>query len=201
MDKEPDTEKKIFEAARAVFIERGFAGSRMQDIADRAGINKAMLHYYFRSKDLLFESVFRGVAPHVFGSIALAFSGDEPLPAKVEKLVHTYLDLMSEQPFVVGFVLSEMSRNPGRLQEIVRPLVPFDTAQLSRQIEEEVQAGRMRPISTEQFIVNLLGLCVFPFLARPMLGAILGVEGDRFDAFVAERRATLADFFLNGLRP
>src|SRR6476619_4101940 len=181
-----DTEQRILEAAKAVFVLRGTAGARMQEIAEEAGVNQALLHYYFRSKDRLAQAVFRETAGRMFPAIIGILGGDLPLEKKIDALVATYLDTMSRTPFLPGYILSELHHHPERMSQllgnvvgnksggdvpnIVRPI--FE--KLDRQLEDEARAGRMKRISSPQFVVNLLSLCIFPFAARPMLRAVLG---------------------------
>ena len=204
-----DTEERILEAAQAVFVRRGTAGARMQEIAQEAGVNQALLHYYFRTKERLAEAVFRLVAGQVIPRVLGFVASDAPIEEKVERFVHLYLDTFSRSPFIPGYVLSELHHHPERLPQLLAKSVGGEPAVLARpvlaklraQIDERVRAGTMRPIAPEQFLVNLLSLCVFPFAARPLIGAVLGVDDREFKQFIAERKRELPEFFLNALRP
>jgi len=204
-----DTEHRILEAAHAVFLRRGTAGARMQEIADEAGVNKALLHYYFRTKDRLAQAVFQRAAQQLFPSVLAALASDTPLEAKVAQVVQLELDHLTRRPYLPGYILSELHHHPDRLTQLI-PLmlgVPLDEARrglftvLRHQIDERVRAGTMRRIAPEQFVVNLLALCVFPFAARPMLMAMLGFDAADFEQFIARRRKELVPFFLGALRP
>lgn len=201
MAEEKETETKIFEAAERVFHRRGFHGARMQEIADEAGINKALLHYYYRSKEKLFEVIFRAAARQMFPRIARTFNADLPIEEKVRLLIATYLDFLSANPHLPGFVLHEMSRHPEHLKRMISSLGAIELDKLGTQIDARVAAGTMRPIAPEQFVVNLVALCAFPFVARPMIHAVLGLDDDRFAAFIEARKRELPTFFLNALRP
>jgi AcrR family transcriptional regulator len=195
------TEQRIFEAAKQVFLEQGTARARMEDIADEAGINKAMVHYYFRSKDRLSEAVFREAAGHLMPRIVELITADRPLDQKVEAIIQEYLDFLSENPHLPGFVIYEINYHPERAQQFIRSMGPPDWGPLRRQIEQRVEEGTLRPIGVEQFVVNLVALCVFPFVARPMVELLFGLEGEAFEAFIAQRKEELPAFFLNALRP
>jgi AcrR family transcriptional regulator len=201
MADQTDTEQKIFEAAKQVFLEQGTAKARMQEIADEAGINKAMVHYYFRSKDRLSEAVFQEAAgrflPRIFGVLA----GAQSLEEKVKTVIQEYTDFLGDNPHLPGFVIHEISHHPERAKQFVRSIGTPDLEPLREQLEEQVEAGAIRPISIEQFVVNLIALCVFPFVARPMLELLLGFDGDQFDGFIEQRQHELPAFFLNALRP
>src|SRR5215471_10004926 len=106
------TEQRILDAAHRVFIKRGTAGARMQEIADEAGVNKALLHYYFRSKDRLSDAVFQRVARGIFGRLSEAAGSELELEDKVRLIVGIYLEQLSKTPYVPGYVISEMNQHP-----------------------------------------------------------------------------------------
>lgn len=203
-----DTEKRILDAARTVFVRSGTAGARMQEIAEEAGVNQALLHYYFRSKDGLAIAVFRETAGRLIPSALAVLGSDESLERKVERFVHLYIDTVRQNPFIPGYIIAELHHHPERLSALVAQFAggqangvarPF-LQRLGAQIAEGVQAGTMRPIAPEQLLVNLVALCVFPFLARPLLHTVLGMDDDAFGRFLDERRAQLPTFILNALR-
>src|ERR687895_384777 len=113
-----DTEQRILEAARVVFIRRGTAGARMQEIAAEAGVNQALLHYYFRSKERLAEAVFRQVAGRVLPTIFAILGSDLPIEAKVEQIVAAYIEAFSRSPFLPGYILSELHHHPERATQL-----------------------------------------------------------------------------------
>ena len=204
-----ETEQRILQAARTVFVRRGTAGARMQEIAEEAGVNQALLHYYFRSKDRLAEAVFREAAARLFPAVVGVLGSDATVEAKVEQFVHLYIDTVRRNPFVPGYILAELHHHPERLTALVSeaagaPLASMRErflARLDAQLRERAAAGTMRPIAPEQFLVNLLGLSVFPFVAKPLLHALLGMSEQEFDRFLDARRTELPGFILNALRP
>ena len=113
--KDTDTEQRILRAARKVFVRRGTAGARMQEIAAEAGVNQALLHYYFRSKDRLAEAVFREVAGHLVPAVLRMLGAESSLEEKVEGFVHLYIDAVRQSPFLPGYILSELHHHPERL--------------------------------------------------------------------------------------
>jgi len=201
-------ERRILDAAAAVFLRRGTAGARMQEIADEAGVNHALLHYYYRSKDRLAQAVFVQAAARMMPAIASLMASDAPLEAKVEQAIAIEIDHLSRNPLLPAYLISELNHHPERVRQLVTSIAGTDpervgrrvTTVLRRQIAERVRAGAMRPISAEAFMVNLMSLCIFPFAARPLIGAVLGLDARRFARFIDDRRASLPAFFLNGLR-
>lgn len=209
-DAVPDAEARILEAARSVFIRRGTAGARMQEIAAEAGVNQALLHYYFRSKNALSAAVFEQLASRLFAALLQALAEESTLDEKIDRIVALYHDNLSKNPFLPGYIIAELQHHPERIETLLarigggrdpRQVVLPLFVRLGEQIEAEVRAGRMRPIGPRQFVVNLVSLCIFPFAARPMLAMMLGLDDDAFPSFIDERRRTLADFYRNALRP
>ncbi|ARA92718.1 TetR family transcriptional regulator [Rhodothermaceae bacterium RA] len=198
---EQDTETRIFEAARAVFVEQGFDGARMQEIADRAGINKALLHYYYRSKARLFEAVFRASAAEVLGQAATALRQDQPLPDRLTTFVHTYIDLIRANPHLPAFVLEELRRNPDALKAVVAEHTPGLLDALGRGIEDAVAAGRLRRIDPAHLLAHLIGLCIIPFIARPMLQTATQMDDAAYDAFLEARKEEVSAFIHRALVP
>jgi TetR/AcrR family transcriptional regulator len=203
------TEQRILDAAHAVFIRSGTAGARTQEIAREAGVNSALLHYYFRTKERLAEAVFTRAACQLLPAVIGILASDAELEEKVEQVVQTELQHLSKAPFLPGYILSELAHHPeraGQLVSAVTGMVPAEigkrvSAVLRGQIDAAVRAGRIHPIEPDQFTVNLLAMCVFPFAARPMLMALLGFDQAGFDRFIDRRRKELAPFFLRALRP
>src|SRR6185295_18130949 len=198
-ERDRDTEQRILDAAHGVFVRRGTAGARMQEIAAAAGGNQALLHYYFRSKDRLSHAAFERAASQFMPAVIQVLASDAELE----------LEHLARAPYLPGYIISEVTHHPerarqliasitGRTPEDVRPQV---VAMLRKQIDARVRRGTMRPIAPEQFIVNLMSLCVFPFAARPMIAAMLGMDQAAFDQFLARRRQDLPAFFLGALRP
>lgn|SRR5262249_46055659 len=209
LNRDGDTEQRILDAAHAVFMRRGTAGARMQDIAKEAGVNQALLHYYFRTKERLSEAVFRRAAMQLLPRVVEVLEGPADLDEKVRQIVQIELDVLSRAPSLPGYLIGELHHHPERASQLVAALTGLTPAAvrprllgtLRRQLAEAARAGRIRPIAPEQFLVNLIALCIFPFAARHMMTAMLGLDRQGFDAFIERRRHELAPFFLGALRP
>lgn len=204
-----DTESRILDAAHSVFMRHGSAGARMQEIAREAGVNQALLHYYFRSKKGLADAVFRRAVMTIIPPVIQLLGSDTPLPDKIERAVHLYLDNLARTPILPGYLLAELNHHPERAQQLFRAMTGLDhnefapriLSRLRAQIGEQVRAGAMRPTRAEDLVITIASLCLFPFAARPMLTAILGIDDDEFERLIKRRRADLADFILRGFRP
>jgi AcrR family transcriptional regulator len=203
------TEQRILDAARTVFLKQGTAGARMQEIAEVAGVNKALLHYYFRSKARLAEAVFVDAARQLLPAVIEVLASPAEIEEKVERVVDIELSHLSKAPFLPGYLISEMHHNPDRPRQLIESFTGLAAREirlrvlrtLSAQIAERVAEGTMRPIKPEQFVVNLLSLCVFPFAARPMVMLLLDLDEQGFQKFIERRRTELVSFFLGALRP
>jgi TetR/AcrR family transcriptional regulator len=202
-------EQRILDAAHRVFLRRGSAGARTQEIADEAGVNKALLHYYFRSKERLATAVFHRAAARLMPPVIATLASDAELEDKIRRVIQIELDVLLRHPYLPGYIISELTHNPARGKQFLSALsgIPLDEiaagplAVLERQIQADVRAGRMRPIAPDQLLLNLLSLCVFPFAARPMVQTVLRLDDDGFARLIARRKRDLPAFFLQALRP
>jgi AcrR family transcriptional regulator len=204
-----ETEKRILDAAKMVFVRRGTAGARMQDIAEEAGVNQALLHYYFRSKEKLSEAVFRDTAGRMFPALIQIVGSDKSLTEKIDLIVDTYLTQMTQTPFLPGYILSELHHHPERMHQLLGQIAGGELTTLTRpaldklekQITSEARAGRIRRMNAAQFFVNLVSLCIFPFAARPMINAALGFNDDDFAKFIEQRRKDLPIYIRSAIQP
>lgn len=190
-----ETEQKIIASAERLFYQKGKAGASMQDIADDAGINRTLLNYYFRSKDQLFEAVFRKAMGSFVPSIAKMLQSDMPVNEYVPQMVETIIDAMLENPQIPIFVLQELSSNPDRMPQIIKGM-GIDPSLGIRKLEEEQVPSKGTLPDPRQVILNLLSLCIFPFAARPVVTEIL-YHGDH-EAYIAamkERKEIIPKMF------
>ncbi len=199
-DKDLNSEQIILKAAKTVFISKGLEGSRMQEIADEAGINKALLHYYYRNKEKLFEAVFEDAFAKLLPTIVELIKSEIPLFDKIELFVRNYIDIFTENPFVPGFIMHELSRNPDRIVNLIAN-IGIDPHILIRQIDDEVKKGTIEPINPFHLIVNMLSMCIFPFAARPIIQNMLFQNDSKaFNEFIEERKQEVPAFIINSIR-
>jgi TetR/AcrR family transcriptional regulator len=195
------TEEKIFDAAVIVFVEKGMDGARMQDIADRASINKSLLHYYYRSKDKLFDAVFQKIAGKVFEKFAPVFDQNLTLEEKIRFFYKEHLSFMAENPRLPSFVLNEINRNPARIRKIIKSM---DFNKLLMMLEEqhgdELRMYNITSKSIPQIMTTIVSISVFPFAARGIIQTILENIGMDFDSYIEERKEFAADFVISALK-
>ncbi len=196
-----DKEKSILNAARDIFIRKGLKGARMQEIANAAGINKALLHYYFRSKNKLFRAIFNEAFKRFMPRLDKINDVDVSVYEKLEFFVDNYINLLSKNPFLPGFVLEEMNREPEIVVEMVEALgINFDL--VISQIEVEIEQGKIRKMSPRHLLANIIAMCIFPFAAKPMVQAVLlDNDNEKFNQFVTERKQEVKDFVFAAIAP
>jgi AcrR family transcriptional regulator len=199
-----DAKARILDAADFVFVRRGVDGARMQEIADRAGVNKALLHYYFRSKANLARAVWLRIASSFVPGIFEMLSSDLSLEEKIDRFVDSYHSILTRHPYLLAYVVAEAARRPALVEDFYSPERRLAARRmigtLRRQIDERVKGKNMAPVSAEQFFVTLLSSCLFPFAARPMLSEILGLGSSELKRFLERRRKELPAFLKRALQ-
>lgn len=194
-----NTEDKIVEAAKDVFVRKGMDGARMQEIADEAGINKALLHYYFRSKEKLFDAIFERIIGIAFPKIGQILFSDADFKIKVEQAVDTYLDLLMKHPYLPAFILKEVNRDASLLFKLIRKL-GFDPKPILKMVSDAMDRGEIIRMKPEHLIINVVSLCVFPFAVRPIIGYVaFGEDKKATDAFFEERKQVVKGFVLRAI--
>lgn len=195
------TEQRIFEAAHEIFVQKGLDGAKMQEIADRAGINKALLHYYYRSKEKLFEVVVKAVINRAFPVVRQLIESEEPLEQKITRFIDFYIELITRNTFVPLFIISELNRHPDRFFETIFPKDLPKPEVFFRQVEEEIARGNLRPVEPQHLLVNILSLCVFPFVAKPMFRVLLGMDQQELNRFMSGRKEEVKRFVFQAIKP
>ncbi len=199
--KKDNTEEKILIAAQSVFIRKGMDGSRMQEIADEAGINKALLHYYFRSKQKLFEAIFSKVFKQIFPDIKNLLFAERPIEEKLGIFIERYIDLLMKNPFLPSFILKEINRDPEFLASIIKKqgVNPDD---ILRVFEMEMEKGQLRKFDPRDLMINILALSIFPFAARPLMQIMFFDNNKKaYREFLIQRKETVREFILNSILP
>ncbi len=197
-EKEIHTEDKIIEAAREVFIEKGMVGARMQEIADKAGINKSLLHYYFRSKEKLFDAILSQVIGGIGSMFGLMMHEDVNIENKLKLFINTYIEVFQKNPFLPNFILNEINRNPDGIMVLfakakIEPKKFFDP--LDKQLKAEGYS-----IHPQDFMINILSMTIFPVAIKPILEQLL-FEGDekQSGSYLISQKESVLTFMMNAL--
>lgn len=191
--KQENTEQKIITAAREVFLKNGMDGARMQQIADEAGINKSLLHYYFRSKDKLFDKVFTDTFSSVIETINDVFEKSNTLESFIRNFVNGYTKTLIDRPYIPNFVFHELSKNPDRVVKHMST-ANFDKKKIFAMIANE-DIKKLKPVDPVHILIDVLALSVFPFIARPVItGFILDGDDNAYEKLISERAEHIIDF-------
>ncbi len=183
------TEEKIMAAARTVFHSKGFAAARTRDIAEEAGINLALLNYYFRSKEKLFVLVMIETLTEFFGSVSVIINNPETtFEEKIEQFAAGYIDMIFREPDIPLFIMSEIRNNPEQLLQKVDIRTTVFNSVFIHQFAEAVEQGKIKDQNFLHFMMNFIGLIVFPFIAKPLLQAISGLTEEQLNALIEERK-------------
>ena len=184
IDADLSTGEKIKEAARKVFTQKGYAATRTRDIAEEAGINLALLNYYFRSKEKLFKEVMLEKVQQLFGALLPLMSDPSTkLESKIEGIVSTYLDMLLANPDLPLFVLSEIRGQQEQLKKVLPLEKILQNISLVKQLKE-----RRPDIKPVHYLMNILGMTVFPFIAMPAFKTLGIINKSEFEALISERK-------------
>lgn len=199
-EKAKNTEKQILNAAKNIFQTKGMNGARMQEIADEAGINKAMLHYYYRSKQLLFEAVFKNAFSLLAPQLNTILNDDSTIKEKVIKFTHNYISFISKHPYLPNFVIQELNRNPDFIEKIQQTSAFPSLDKFNAQVEKEVKAGILKPIDGKQLFVHIISLNIFPFVAKPLIKGFLELSDTDFKKMMEQRKTEVSEFIINSIK-
>jgi TetR/AcrR family transcriptional regulator len=194
------TEDKILEAAKKVFVRNGLDGATMQQIADEAGINKSLLHYYFRTKQKLFGTVLKFAFKFIVPQLQDILTSPDPIFIKIERLVSEYIDLLLKNSHIPAFVLHEINRNPDSIVQIMKD-AGINPKLLFNPLLEDIRKGNIRPIDPRHLIINILSLCVFPIIARPLAQRVFFENNENaYKLFLEERKKEVSDFIIASIK-
>jgi AcrR family transcriptional regulator len=190
------TRDRILAIASEVFYQKGLSGARMQDIADQSGINKAMLHYYFKSKELLFDTVFQRALGLFLGGIAQVLNAAVPLPQKLTQYVAYTTEALAQNPHVAAFIVHELQQHPERLaaQFGQGGIINLDT--FRQQLQATGKPQHQAPHAAEHLFTNMVALCVYPVLAQPLLRPLLHQSEAQYRRFLQERQGVVTQLLL-----
>jgi AcrR family transcriptional regulator len=200
-EKDRSTEEKIKNAARAVFHRKGFAATRTRDIAEEAGLNLALLNYYFRSKEKLFDIIMLETMMGFMGAMVFVFNDeDSGIEEKAERMVASYIDLLIKEPQIPLFLMNELHRNPAGLAGTLNIKSILFNSVFARQYQEAMAKRSGEPLHIMHFVMNLMGLVVFPFIGRPMLKIIGDLSDEKFVAMMKERKKLVSEWVAGMLK-
>jgi len=194
----------ILEAATRVFIRKGFAGARMEEIARESGMNRALLHYYFQSKERLFNIIFERHFKLIQTGLGEIFISDDSVEGKIRRIILHYYQQISQNPFLPMFVMHELSVNPDRIVNMMRNAsgLPENHAHVFiQQVNEAGKSGLIRPVDGAHLLSSIFSMIIYPFLAKPVLKMILQTDEDGYQRFINNRPEFVTDLVLQSIKP
>jgi AcrR family transcriptional regulator len=193
-------EKSILEAAKNIFLQKGMDGARMQEIADEAGINKSMLHYYFRSKELLFKAVFMEAFSTLAPQLNEILNAETSICDKIKEFSYNYINFVIAHPYLPNFILQEMNRNEAFIHDLISKKHFPSIKKFKLQVEEKVADGTLKPIKAAHLFINIMALNIFPFVASPLLKRILKTSDKAYQKLIEERKTEVSTFIINAIK-
>lgn len=194
------TEQQILEAAKTVFQAKGMDGARMQEIADEAGINKAMLHYYYRSKEVLFEAVFKSAFLLLAPQLNAVLNDDSSIEDKIKNFSFNYISFMMKHPYLPNFIIQELNRKEDFILKLKENTGFPNLEKFKEKVDSEISQGILNPIEADQLFVNIIALNIFPFLGKPLIKAFADKDEKAFKEFVEIRKTEVANFIINSIK-
>lgn len=196
-----DTEQVIKDAAKKIFLLNGLKGARMQAIADEADINRAMLHYYFRTKEKLFEVIFADAMREMNDRMGAIATSDLTIFEKIEHFVHGYSEKATENPEFDLFLMNEFRQNPKFFENLMKTSSTGNSIRTF--IIELERASERREIVGEpyQIFISMVGACMLPFAGMTMLRTMIGKSEKAYQKLLSERKEFLIQFLIKGITP
>ncbi len=198
------SEELILNAAVKVFTRKGYAGARMEEIAKEAGINRALLHYYFRDKETMFNIIFETRFKEFFTGLFGAFQSEAPLLEKIKWVIDHEITVLSQQPDLARFVIMEIAQQPDRLIQFGQKLGLNPRAMLGnfqKEIQQNITAGKIRPIDGRQLLMNIISICIYPFVAKPIIKTMMQMDENTFIDLMGKRKKDAYEFIINAITP
>jgi TetR/AcrR family transcriptional regulator len=198
-----DTEGKIIEAAKRVFIEKGLESTSMQDIADEAHISRTSIHYYYHNKEMLFEAIFDGVLQEFVPQLHSILRSNCSIIEKIEQLVDNYTYMLQNNSLLPRFMIVEVQRDPKHVLSLLAKKVneQIDISEVVYQLDNEIKAGRIRPIDFPHLLIMFYSLCVFPFLAQPLFNEMYAFDNEKSFQFIEKQKDISKELIRKFLMP
>lgn len=195
------TRLKLMETARELFIAKGVDRVGVREIASKAGVNLSLMNYYFQSKENLLEEIFEQSIKDNGQKIRQILNADLPLCEKIKLYINTYIDVLTEDPLLVPFVLSIIHRNAEQAPRLKSVHSLYNTEAFSKQLKHEAELGHIRNIDPEQFFISMISLILFPFAIKPLISYRMSLTKEQMATFLEDRREHIYDMLMASLKP
>jgi TetR/AcrR family transcriptional regulator len=198
---EAQTQKLIKQKAKLLFFQKGFLNATTQEIADEAGVNRALIHYYFRSREQMLDILLDETILEKKERVRSVLTFDLPFREKIARYIDAVVDYGLTYPYLENFIISETARNPEKVRELCSKDKIKSSDLIREQLEEEIKQKKMAPISAEHFMVNMAALCNYPLLAKSVLKTIHGMTDSAYRKFLMERKQIIYSTIFNEAMP
>jgi AcrR family transcriptional regulator len=188
---EAQTQRLIIEKAKILFFQKGLLNATTQEIADEAGVNRALIHYYFRSREQMLEVLLEETIQEKKNRARSILSSEIPFREKIARYIDAVVDYGLKYPYLENFIISETARHPEKLEDFCSRDRVKSSELIREQLEEEIQAKRMEPVSAVHFMVNLSAMCNYPLLAKSVLQSVHGMTDTSYRKFLNERKRVI----------
>lgn len=203
MKNSSNTEKKIINAARKVFYEKGFKGATMREIATKANTNLALVNYYFRSKENLIYIIHDETFMVLLNQISNCIQQEISIEEKIKNIIHEYIDFFIVNPHIPSFISGEIIRNPKKIAGIMKEKISRSNihSEFGEQVKEHVKTGVFKPQTTTlQIFTNILSLTIFPVLSQPILKETFSLNDEEFRQFMLNRKNEISRMIINSIK-
>lgn len=196
-----DTKEKILDSAYQIFIQKGVDGAGIKEIADRAKVNKAMLYYYFDSKDHLFTEVFRkALKESGLQTMDVLENEQTPLFDKIRTYINTLTEQILSEPQIATFLMNELTRHPESLSMLLVEEVNFDRSVLDQQINDAADRYEIARINSQQLLANITALCLGPIVNKQFYSVLLEIDDEAtYNDFLQKRKGIVYDMVVSWL--
>ena len=195
------TEEQILTAAFDVLIEKGLGDTKMQDIADRAGIKRTVLNYYFRTKEKLCQRVAGDILRQGMPEMVRILNGDLPLFEKIESFTERYIVRLESNPFMALFLVNEINEQESSFLQSVAEQVAPNIDGFTAHVEREIAFGNIVPVHPVQLYMNIISLCVFPMMAKPLLKVFTRTSEEDMNRLLEDRKKEVARMLIKLITP
>jgi TetR/AcrR family transcriptional regulator len=198
---EVQTEQLIQDTAKKLFFEKGLMKATTAEIAKEAGVNRALIHYYFRSREHMMEILLEDAMTDKRDRVRSILATDMPFREKISKYIETIIGFGLQYPYLENFIINETNRNPDIFKQYCTNIKVKSTEMIREQLEEEIKNNKLAPITPEHFLVNVIALCNYPLHAKPILQTIHGMSDDAYKTFLIERKRVIYETIFNETHP
>lgn len=198
---EPQTETLIKEKAKILFFQKGFLNATTQEIADEAGVNRALIHYYFRSRELMLDILLDDTLQEKKDRVRRILTSKYPFREKIARYIDAVVDYGLKYPYLENFIISETARRPEKIKMFCAKDRFRSSDIIREELEQEVKQGKLGPMSAEHFMVNLAALCNYPLLAKSVIQTIHGMTDSTYRKFLMERKRIIFRTIFNDEMP